>query len=262
MPTLHLPVSTSRGGLVLPAVFYHGCYSVFETLKQFFSHAWHFDVLMRGELSAETVAYLLVSSTWLANLRAVDQKLKHIAFKDIRRPNIGINDRLHDFRELLALIKTQVSYAKLWMPGSVRAELDEIKQHLHTDGYVGFPDSTFDEILRETEVAGRLLMDTFQLLMSTISILDSETNIQQVRSGQKLTQLAFIFIPLSLVTGIFGMNIKEINGSPIPIWVVLVTVVITALCTMGAFRLLDHREKQSSNGKSRLARMVSFVFGN
>ncbi|KAK8876857.1 NAD(P)-binding protein, partial [Apiospora arundinis] len=261
MPTLHFPVSNSRGGLVLPALFDDKHYSLFETLKQFFSHAWHFDVLTGKKASAETFMYVLVASTWLANLRATDQKLKRVAFADIRRPNIKLNDQLHDFRELLALFQTQVSSAKNWMPGSVRAELEETRHHLHADSYVGFPDSTFDSILAETEAAGRFLMDTFQLLMSSISVLDSETSIRQARSGQKLTQLASIFIPLSLVTGIFGMNIKEINDSPLSIWVVVVTVVITVLCTIGVFRYLDQREKQSSKNKSLLSKIFSFEFG-
>lgn len=143
MPTLHLPVSTSRGGLVLPALFYHEQNSLSEILKQFFSHAWHFNVL-RGEVSAETIVYLLVASTWLTNMRALNQKLKHVAFSDIRRPNIKTNDQLHDIRELLAQFQTQVSNAKQWMPDSVRAELDP---HNLKTGHVTFPGSTFDEVL-------------------------------------------------------------------------------------------------------------------
>jgi len=30
---------------------------------------------------------------------------------------------------------------------------------------------------------------------------------------------AFLYVPFSFVTGIFGMNMKEINGSPLPMWV-------------------------------------------
>lgn len=225
-------------------------------MKEFFSHAWHFSVFMGLDVSAETIMYLLAASTWQTNLRAVDRKLKHIAFADIRRPNIKINDQLHDIRELLAQLQTQVANAKRYIPEFVRAELVDTKPPFW------FPDSTFDEILDESEAAGRFLMDTFQLLMSSISVLDSETSIQQARSGQKLTQLASIFIPLSLVTGIFGMNIKEINESPLSIWVVVVTFVITALCTMGIFRFLDQRGRQRSTDKGLLSRMISFIFGS
>ncbi|KAK6857276.1 hypothetical protein PG995_007463 [Apiospora arundinis] len=262
MPVLHFPVSTSRGGLVLPALFRLEQFSLLESLKVFFSHAWHFNTLTRSNpmtkdaVSTETMIYLLVASTWLTNLRELDRRLKRVAFGEIRRPNIKMNDQLHDIRELLAQLQAHVSNAKQWMPESIRDELEENKVT-----NISFPDSTFDKILTESEAAGRFLMDTFQLLMSSISVLDSETSIRQARSGQKLTQLASIFIPLSLVTGIFGMNIKEINDSPLSIWVVVVTVVITVLCTIGVFRYLDQREKQSSKNKSLLSRILSFEFG-
>jgi CorA-like Mg2+ transporter protein len=38
-----------------------------------------------------------------------------------------------------------------------------------------------------------------------------------------VTILAFVFIPLSLATSFFGMNIQELNSTGQPIWVFLVT---------------------------------------
>lgn len=256
MPVLHFPVSTSRGGLVLPPLFPLGQFSLLGSLKVFFSHAWHFNALTGDAVSTETMIYLLVASTWLTNLRALDRRLKRVAFGEIRRPNIKMNDKFHEIRELIAQLQAHVSNAKQSMPESIRHELGKNRVT-----NTSFPDSTFDKILTESGAAGRFLMDTFQLLMSSISVLDSETSIRQARSGQKLTQLASIFIPLSLVTGIFGMNTKEINDSPLSIWVVVVTVVITVMCTIGVFRFLDQREKQSSKNKSLLSRIFSFEIG-
>jgi hypothetical protein len=62
-------------------------------------------------------------------------------------------------------------------------------------------------------------MDTFQLLMSTINTLDAQTSLEQAARGSRLTWLAFIYAPLSFVTGMYGMNVKEINGSPVSAWV-------------------------------------------
>ncbi|KAI0008210.1 hypothetical protein F4779DRAFT_588304 [Xylariaceae sp. FL0662B] len=236
---LHFPVSKSRGGLVLPSLFNSTQHSLFESLQQFFSHSWHFDILGRRGVSANTILYFLVASTWAANLRYVDRDIKRVAFKDIRRPNIYINDRLHEYREKLAVLRAEVSSAKKWMPELVRGELEEI-QNLYCS--IGFPDRSFDEVLAEADTAERFLMDTFQLLISSISVLDSETGIQQARSGQKLAQLASIYIPFSLVTGIFGMNIREINGSPLPVWVCLVALLISVGCTIGIFSLLNKGE--------------------
>jgi Mg2+ and Co2+ transporter CorA len=54
---------------------------------------------------------------------------------------------------------------------------------------------------------------TFQSLMSSITIVESSRAIRQAELVTKLTQLAFFFIPLSLVAGAFGMNI---NVSSVP----------------------------------------------
>jgi Mg2+ and Co2+ transporter CorA len=48
---------------------------------------------------------------------------------------------------------------------------------------------------------------TFQVLMSTMSIIESQKAIAQAETVSKLTYLAFFFIPPTFVTGIFGMNI-------------------------------------------------------
>ena len=39
--------------------------------------------------------------------------------------------------------------------------------------------------------------------------------------------LAFVFIPISLATSVFGMNIQELNATGQPIWVFVVTAAIT-----------------------------------
>ena len=41
---------------------------------------------------------------------------------------------------------------------------------------------------------------------------------QQAARTTLLTTLAVIYLPLQLITGIFGMNIKEITGDGIPKW--------------------------------------------
>ncbi|KAK6338450.1 hypothetical protein TWF730_002510 [Orbilia blumenaviensis] len=47
-----------------------------------------------------------------------------------------------------------------------------------------------------------------QALMLSMSIVESERAIAEAAVVSKLTQLAFFFIPLSLVAGVFGMNIN------------------------------------------------------
>jgi Mg2+ and Co2+ transporter CorA len=57
--------------------------------------------------------------------------------------------------------------------------------------------------------------DTTTLLIGAISVMDARASRIQARRSTALTALAAIYLPLSLATGVFGMNIREINhGSP------------------------------------------------
>lgn len=233
--TLHLPVSYSRGGLALPKLYGHSEHSIFECFKQFFTHSWHFDIITQRIISPETILYLLVASTWSHNLRKITQSIRYIAFNDLRRPRIHINDRLLDKRQNIINLREEVSIIRKWIPPLIKDELQGVKDTMEIEKYVGFPHTILDEVLREAETAERFLMDTFQLLMSSISVLDSETSIRQSSASQKLTQLAFIFLPLNLVTSIFGMNLAEINGSFLPAWVCILVLIIIVVCTIGSF---------------------------
>ncbi len=55
------------------------------------------------------------------------------------------------------------------------------------------------------------LEGTYQVLMSAMSILESERAIDQAEVVTRLTNLAFFFIPLTFVSGLFGMNIVEFD---------------------------------------------------
>lgn len=72
------------------------------------------------------------------------------------------------------------------------------------------------------------ISDTFQLLIGAIAIRDSEVqkqlareSRQQARRATALTALAAVYLPLSLTTGVFGMNITEINQGTPKYWAVL-----------------------------------------
>lgn len=64
------------------------------------------------------------------------------------------------------------------------------------------PATTLDHISRATADHERFLMDTCQLLMSSLGIRASESSILDAKRGILLTQLATIYVPLSFVTGI------------------------------------------------------------
>ncbi|EMR86505.1 putative mg2+ co2+ transporter protein [Botrytis cinerea BcDW1] len=55
--------------------------------------------------------------------------------------------------------------------------------------------------------------DTLQCNVGRVSLMESRKSIQQSNTLGRLSVLAFIFLPISLVTWFFGMNISELTGS-------------------------------------------------
>jgi hypothetical protein len=60
-----------------------------------------------------------------------------------------------------------------WLPLSVRAELDAVKGGLPVSKYIGYPDLILREILEQASVLEKFLMDSFTLLMSSISVIEA-----------------------------------------------------------------------------------------
>ena len=240
---LRLPLGLNRGGLVLPKLVDHAELSLFWSLHHFFSHPWHHHVIFAGvqdgliKLHPETIFHLIASSTWVTNLRILDRQIKCTGLDDIRRPSISINDTLHDQRAELMQILWHVGVALKWLPPSVKTELDAVKGYLPASKYIGYPDVILRDILEQASLLERFLMDSFTLLMSSISILEATSIKEQARQGQMITRLAFLYVPLSFVTGIFGMNVREINGSPLPMWVPVVSFLVVSVCTLGIYML-------------------------
>jgi hypothetical protein len=57
------------------------------------------------------------------------------------------------------------------------------------------------------------IRDSLHINIGNISLEESRRSIKQADGVERLTSLAFIFLPIFLVTSFFGMNIQEITGS-------------------------------------------------
>lgn len=91
----------------------------------------------------------------------------------------------------------------------------------------------------EAEAVRNLLMDTFELLMSSISV-------NQASRTTVLTYLAILYLPMTVTTGIFGMNISEINGGTPNFWAVISVTFGLVLLTIPVYfllRMFDNRSK-------------------
>ena len=57
---------------------------------------------------------------------------------------------------------------------------------------------------------------------SRIAVLESRKSIELADSVKRLTQIALIFVPLNLVTSLFGMNFVELGSGKMHIWIFVV----------------------------------------
>ena len=264
-PSLRVPYAGNRGGLLLPQLFeLHSDkgipYSIFEALKSVFKHGWQRALLIRHNehkpvaFPAAPLSYMLSNSLWQTNVQYLSREIQRISFKEVRSPDLKINETLHNLREdLVAYLISGVTETTKFVPDTV-VDFWTVFRESHgimQDATHDTPVSSHHNTLQTAVELEKLLMETFQLLMSSIIVQDARLSIKQMElSNQQslratqLTLLASIYVPLSFVTGIFGMNLKELNGSRLSIWVFFVGVVISMIVTAVIFLGLQEHSKQ------------------
>ena len=267
-PTLRLPYAENSGGLQLPRLIELDdrddiYYSIFENLKSVFLHGWQRRLLFIEEDTAafpvSPLCYVLSNSLWQTNLRYLRREIRRIIFEGIRNPDLSTNEILHDRREdLVSFLKAGLAETNTYIPDAVRRYFADLG--VHPDAVQATrrtPVSAHYNTMEEVVELEKLLMETFQLLMSSISVQDARLGILQSRASSQqamratqLTILASIYVPLSFVIGVFGMNMAELNDSKLSIWVFFVTAAIAAIVTGVIFwGLRQYSEAKNSGGE-------------
>ena len=158
-----------------------------------------------GKLKAEVreiiAAYVCDDSSQV--LRAMSRSLDEIELS------------LHDDTKLQSSVARWRDYLGRWRNmvfhegKAVRALQGEVSVY---KGRATMAESNLKVLGEELREARLRIDNVFQSLMSAMSIVESKKAIQEAEGVSKLTQLAFFFIPLSLVSSAFGMNVKVCTG--------------------------------------------------
>ncbi|KAI0892570.1 hypothetical protein F4806DRAFT_235606 [Annulohypoxylon nitens] len=90
----------------------------------------------------------------------------------------------------------------------------------------------------------------FSLEESRVSIKQSKVALEEGRRTKLVTVLAIFFVPISLSTSIFGMNINELNESGQSIWVFIVSTVMIVGATMMIWGFMYQFQKYNSLPRS------------
>ncbi|KAL8851794.1 MAG: hypothetical protein Q9221_003308 [Calogaya cf. arnoldii] len=121
-----------------------------------------------------------------------------------------------------------------------------MRSRLHWDplGNPCFQDveKDFTDTAKEANRLEGQIREYLQLQTGILALKESRKSIevsnQQIQEGKRvktITILAFIYVPLTLTTSIYGMNLQQLNGSGQTVWVFVVTAVIALLITAGTW---------------------------
>ena len=80
-------------------------------------------------------------------------------------------------------------------------------------------------LLEDINRMAERLRTTSASLTSNMALLDSRRSIDEAHAVTRLTELAFIFIPLSFAATVFGMQIEPF-ANPVPVWYFFVVAVV------------------------------------
>ena len=189
------------------------------------SHSWNDDMLWYcsdyGEVDINGSWEGMLP--WLLALFAWKDGLQHLSAElDLLWTQAAVGPNTEDFLWLNTCRRASQSFSN-----GLRTYIEQLVQHKQPPG---------KELLEREIRAFRAQMpdfkqdfnDTFQLLIGATAIRDSEiqkslareSKIQAERSTA-LTAPAAVYLPLSLTTGVFGMNISEINDGIPRYWAAL-----------------------------------------
>jgi Mg2+ and Co2+ transporter CorA len=223
----------------MPSILPVNAPSLFTDLQQILEqHPWQLDLLLGGAdvFPGVPLLYLLACSISEANLYTLRRDLNDISFNQLRRPDINLTDRLHNLRSNLNTLQTTMQETLTYTPTHVEEYFQSLKSSVPDDEYRArfrrTPSERLSDLLGTCSALHTLLLETFEILMGTIALLDSKQtqnqtreSLMQTKQAMLLSLLATAYLPLNLATSVFGMNLREMTGTGPRVW----TFVVTAL---------------------------------
>jgi hypothetical protein len=138
-----------------------------------------------------------------------------------------IQERLVHWRHLLDRFDAELSRLEI----SVRS----LAQFLTSFTYAPQDPSSVETRLRESisQISGlrQRTKRSNKALMANMSIVESKKGIAEAESVSKLTELAFLFIPLTFSASVFSMQVKELSTTKTPLSAFFILAITITTCS-------------------------------
>lgn len=232
--SLRLRYSTLLQGIFLPTLFdqEHPTYDLFDLMLASTKHQWLRDCLfvdtktpygLPSAVRAHPLVYVLADAAWTHSLRYFTKGVKDVSFSNMEKPRRDTALIMHELREDLEYLKAEVEKAVRYAPPTL-ARYFEASASSQVYQTAGSPLVFLEQIQRDAAALDDFLTNSLHLLLATIALRDSER-------ADMLTWLAAVYVPLSFVTGIFGMNLRELSDPSPPVWLCLEVLGVVLLVT-------------------------------
>lgn len=210
---------------------------------------------------SKILCWLLTLQAWTLNLDIIGTDIRRHSYRASASPDEGNFYRLAGHRRTIAGLRNEMAghrrqreivlrpfdVSVMSWRSQAQQSFDSTETKTSTEWIQDIEDRVAELTATMSEVS--------QFLTAWINLRDSETMKSQARRATELTALAVIYLPLTLVTSIFGMNITEINGS-VPKWwecvVVLFVIGAVTSAPFGVWVYWRRRRESEDKGKSLL----------
>ena len=178
--------------------------------------------------------WLLAAQQWRFNLQYLQDTFRLRRYDALVHPGMRTYRPLIHLRQLIVDMRDQLpkAYSQSLHHTSYQEE------HSNRD-----PPSLFKVIAQVMEDLGKLdkeLNDEIHLIIGAVTVQDSDANKTQTERATLLTLLAAVYLPLTLVTGIFGMNIREVDEGKPTWWACVIALAVVAACTVAFYLAYRH----------------------
>ncbi len=182
------------------------------------------------KMQADYLAYALIDSvvdTYFTVLEKVGEKVEMLDEEIIFDKHRLANLKLHDLKREVVFLRKQLGPAREMINGIVRNETDLIRES--NDAYLR---DLQDHIIRALDT-----IDSFRETLGGIMDVYLSNNSFKMNEAMKaLTVISSIFIPVTFIAGVYGMNFKYMPElqSPYGYWITW-GVMLTLMISMGVY---------------------------
>jgi hypothetical protein len=190
----------------------------------------------------------LVEYAWSSSVEHLSDQLSQHRSRALMRPSMDTYLPLVDLRRPILGMLDAISVAIKDAPRSEEA---------YHRVYPMDPSTDWSRALRDANNAlqalQRELNDEIHLVIGAVTVQDSDASKRQAERATLLTLVAAVYLPLTLVTSIFGMNIREVDGDLLTYRACLKALGVVLGCTIVfafAYREWRRRRRRREEGTS------------